>query len=197
MPLTIRWSVEAVASRPPPILISHCYAVLSGVFWAQSSSMDKPAFRSCLAHAKKRDTRKICGRARQDRCARRGFAPGSAVKPRGGPRLSFETRGLCAPLSALEMQNCAGEKVWSGAVIQSSWTTPWGTKPDLLAHPRKPNPGIKHETWANPPRGAAFRPGILPPSARSSGNLTRDETGCGNMRIDETDSHIPTATTIS
>jgi len=49
------------------------------------------------------------------------------------------------------MQNCAGEKVWSGAVIQSSWTTPWGTKLDLLAHPRKPDPGIKHETWANPP----------------------------------------------
>ena len=58
-------------------------------------------------------------------------------------------------------------------------------------------------------------PGILPPSARSSGGLTRDAAGCGNaslmegaendrtvfrpshktLKIDETDFHIPTATT--
>ena len=63
--------------------------------------------------------------------------------------------------------------------------------------------------------GTDARPGILPPSARSSGGLTRDKTGRGNaglmeraendstvfrpshktLKIDETDFHIPTAST--
>jgi hypothetical protein len=43
--------------------------------------------------------------------------------------------------------------------------------------------------------GTDARPGILPPSARSCGGVTRDEDGGGNVKIDETDFHISTART--
>src|ERR1039458_1058719 len=72
-------------------------------------------------------------------------------------------------------------------------------------------------TPALQPGGTNARPGILPPSARSSGGLTRDKTGRGNaglmespenentvfrpshktLKIDETYFHIPTAMTMT
>jgi hypothetical protein len=43
--------------------------------------------------------------------------------------------------------------------------------------------------------GTDARPGILPPSARSCGGVTRNEEGGGNVKIDETDFNISTART--
>src|ERR1022692_2138510 len=74
---------------------------------------------------------------------------------------------------------------------------------------------LQPPTPALQPGGTDARPGIFPPSAGSSGGLTRNKTGRGNagpmesaendrtvfrpshktLKIDETDFHIPTATT--